>query len=665
MVKGASLLAKSVEKKQGEASAAVKIIGSDPYKEPKMPEYYPIYPLMVEFMDTIKIHAVKGVFPDKLFKKRSPNQSAEELQYIRENYKQVTLPVFMDLMSTISRAFNDNNWSISYGEDHEAFKDKSFQYYVEHLPIYGSLENWLKFMLPSIKMIDANGIIAIKPRHIPTIEHGGDLIIDPQSLMEPVPYYYSSAQLVGYEDGEYSLVELEEKSIVSHGNAKARIGRCYEFYDRNVIWKINQVGKYTDNNFEAIIYFTHNWDKVPVIKLKGVPRIEKNEVLYQSQFLFATDLLDLVAMNSSYLQASINKCVYPYRVMVGDVCDFEESGIRCDQGMIMDVDTQKAHACPRCHGSGLLSRVSPLGELLLRPGSRENQEGDSIFTNPMQYVSPSTETLTYLDGKIEKDEYKARSILHLYTSGSNVKGGEDVTATGKAIDLKALYAFVQTISDQIFDIYEFALSAIGYMRYGNSFAAPTVVYPKSFDLETEQDLMLKISEAIKAGLPPFVIHSIVFRYLQSVFYTDKKTGDVYNLIISSDRLLTYTEDDIALKMARGTVDKWEEILHTSAVSFVSELILEDEKFFELELTDQKQKLIEKAKAKAAEIQPKNSQQTGIMNDILGGGSDIDTLGKIPLALQQMALARERAITAGDTSLANNLGAKMRELTKDI
>lgn len=49
----------------------------------------------------------------------------------------------------------------------------------------------------------------------------------------------------------------------------------------------------------------------------------------------------------------------------------------------------------------------------------------------------------------------------------------------------------------------------------------------------------------------------------------------------------------------------------------------------------------------------------------GGGKLEDDLGKIPLALQQLALARERAITANDTTLANLLGKKMKELLPEI
>lgn len=54
-------------------------------------------------------------------------------------------------------------------------------------------------------------------------------------------------------------------------------------------------------------------------------------------------------------------------------------------------------------------------------------------------------------------------------------------------------------------------------------------------------------------------------------------------------------------------------------------------------------------------------------EMTGGAKDstADQLGKIPIALQQVALARERANTAGDTALANALGTLMDQLTAQM
>jgi len=46
-------------------------------------------------------------------------------------------------------------------------------------------------------------------------------------------------------------------------------------------------------------------------------------------------------------------------------------------------------------------------------------------------------------------------------------------------------------------------------------------------------------------------------------------------------------------------------------------------------------------------------------------SGSDSLGKIPLALQQLALARERANTVGDTALSVSIGEAMDVLTAQM
>jgi len=67
-----------------------------------------------------------------------------------------------------------------------------------------------------------------------------------------------------------------------------------------------------------------------------------------------------------------------------------------------------------------------------------------------------------------------------------------------------------------------------------------------------------------------------------------------------------------------------------------------------------------AKARAAELTPNTA--ANIVEQIAGGGGDI---GKIPLALQQLALARMRADETGDTQLSKQLGNKMDELLNSI
>lgn len=586
------------------------------------PPYTPNYSVKIEMMERIKNHAELNSFPEKIFIAKAPRQTPEELEYIRANYKQVTLPVYMDYLSTINRIFHDTNYNITYAKEEYPEGTIGFQEYVEtKLPVYGSLESFVKSILPHVKSTDANGIIAVRPYETKYVEsEEGEYVIDDTFLFEPIPIYYSCAQIVAEEADEFYMVETNEKSEVFYYDKVKKIGKVYEFYDSQNIYKITQVGKYTDSEFQVELILNHNSGQVPCIKLQGIPTLSNGELMYVSPFNYSVDLLDLVAMNSSYLQVVINNCVFPFRVMYGDVCEFEyidRNGERslCSSGWVYDSNLQNQTTCPSCNGSGLKSRVSPLGVMLLKPRTSTSEGDSGLGQAPMQYIEPTMATPEFLMKKIDNDEYKARKILHLHTSTSAVKGGETL-ATDMMLDLKALYAFVKPISDQIFSIWEFIANQIGYQRYGSSFESPSFTYPISFDFNTEKDYTYQISQAISSGMPPFVLQSILWKYLQTIYYNEKKTTSIFNLIYNADRLLPFTNEEIALKQGRGNVDKWEVILHDSALSFVDELIIEVESFLELPFQEQKEMLIEKAKLKQMEIDKTGVEKQNSIIDMM-------------------------------------------------
>ncbi len=157
-----------VHPKKNDAVRGVKQRDSD---LEELPEYYPGYNFKVEEHQSILVHTERAIFPEKLFTDPAPNQTDEEFEYYKNNYKNTTRPVFMDYVSVTSRPFHDSNWSINYNDD-EAFKE-----YAEDMPVHGSLKNFMKFVLPAIKGKDAEGVVATKPFRIPTTRNNeGDII---------------------------------------------------------------------------------------------------------------------------------------------------------------------------------------------------------------------------------------------------------------------------------------------------------------------------------------------------------------------------------------------------------------------------------------------------------------------------------------------------------
>lgn len=590
----------------------------------EIPEYWSGYRVAVDQYERIRVHAEYGVFPERLLKLRSPNEEEKEQEFRRNNYKQTTLPVFKDFDSTVQRIFHDSNWSIEYSDEEQQFisNNLTFRDYVENqIHTYGSIENFVKFILSTSKLKDANGVVAVKPVKIPTItKEDGEVIIDSQKLVDPVPFYYNIKQLVAYEEEDYAIIETSEKSVVEYANSRVKDGKVFEFYDNEKIWIVKQYGKKVDYTFTAEPYFTHNSGEMPVHKLMGVPTIYDGKLMYQSPFLYAVDNLDLVALDESNLLLSKSSCVYPYKIMLGSICEFETNGEVCKDGYIFNKDSGKQVPCSACHGSGLRSRMSPLGTMLLRPADYQNESETKAAQDPLKYVSPDITTLKFLREEAREHEARARKILHLQASEYKTQfNATNETATGSNNDLKALYAFLKPISDQCFTLYEWILKTIGKQRYGISFKQPSLSYPQTFDFKTTEDYLTEINDAIKVGMPVFVVHTHIYKYLQNVFYNDEKAFRVFNLITASDRLLAFTTEDIAMMIGRSTAARWEEILHNSSVQLIDELVINNADFFDQELTVQVEQLKDLAKAKEAEIAPV-SENVSVVEGIVGGGS---------------------------------------------
>jgi len=264
-------------------------------------------------------------------------------------------------------------------------------------------------------------------------------------------------------------------------------------------------------------------------------------------------------------------------------------------GWFRDFSTGKSIACDTCYGMGTTDRISPHGVLLLKPETAF-KEGELKSSQPaMYYVEPSVNTPTFLRSEIDNNLNKARNILHLRTSDSTVKGSENLTATGQVLDEKALISVVKTFRDQLAASTEFGIKTIGKMREGDSFTAPVMTWSNSFDFLTEFEYMQKISDAIKNGMPSFVVYAAVYQYITTVFYDDAERAQIFELLIATDRLLVMPYEQINIESAKGQVASWEVVLHDSGITLIKQLMSETPGFLNQDFSAQKEQLIAASK----------------------------------------------------------------------
>ena len=591
------------------------------------PEYWPGYNYAAKMYESILPHTRPDIYPAHLLSVRAPNQTDAQAEYIRANYKPTTLSVFEDFKATISRAFADQNWSIRYSPELEPiFGEDTFQRYVnQEIERFGSLEAFVKTMLPTLKLIDPNGIIAIEPNDVDTYENEDGEEIISNELINPMPEYYSCKSIVGQKYGEYYMVITDDYSKVRNGSKDEKSGIVLEIYDTMNIWKVYQIGKKSDYTFsEPELYYSHNLGYVPAQKLQGMPQLIGGEINFQSPFITAVPLLDQVILDESYLQISKATSAFPFMVALGEICEFtDREGNKCQDGQIFDPINGGYRTCSSCNGSGVKSRFSPTGMLLIKPKTALS-EGDSALSGEyLKFVSPPMDTLNFLRTEIEQQMAKARRILHLPSSDESGTIGEASTATGSLNKLRALYAFIKPISDQLFNLYEFCLVTMGRMRYGENFGGVNLVYPTSFDISTPSDYLAVISEGVKAGVPPSITFSNVYNYIKAIHYTDEETSAVYDLILNADELLLMSSADIALRVANGTIEKYQDVIHHSAPQLIMELIrnhipTEDaQRFIDLPMAEQIAALNRLASDRiAVQLDPIQQAQQELLNGII-------------------------------------------------
>lgn len=573
-----------------------------------VPKYYPGYAEAVKQRDRIANHAEVDKYPEDLFYKRAPNETEEEAEYIKANYKNVTHTVFADYLAVIGRCMADGNWSIMISNDEFA------AYVNEGIETHGSIEAFIKDIILTLKAKDPNGVIAIDVPPLPTVVVDDVAIPNDTEKFKPHPLYYPCDAVVAWSANKYALLESFDRAVVMFGGKPQKVGRVFYFYDRTTIWKIEQYGAFVDHNYSITPIFDHGLDRVPVHKLMGVPSMLRDgSIYYTSKFYYAVDPLDTVLTNDNYLQCSVANCMFPFRIMVGDVCDFiDPDGNGCSGGHVtryVDGEASGRISCPSCKGSGMKVRVSPMGTFLLKPKEGQD-EGDSNYAKPVEYITPSTEAGKFVKELIDQKMELAKSVLHIHSSSTDVKG-LDRTATGDAIDLKAMYSFIRPESEQIFDLYEWLLVTMADVR-GDSVEI-AIQRPRTFDFRTDADMLADIGAARGAGAPDVVLHALIYQYIENRFYSDTEGAEVFRVILAADRLLTLSGTDIQTRSAQGQAQAWEVILHDSAVQIINELIAIDPTFLSKPLDEKVAAVVAAAKAKAPAQSTREQMAARLLN----------------------------------------------------
>lgn len=550
-------------------------------QEDKAPEFWPGYRQAYREMERLEPHIIHGEFPEMLFKHRAPNAGPDELAYMRANFKQVTLPVYADAENTVLRALDDANFTVMYGDGiqgDEADREDFTAYVNEGLREHGSVMDYVRSVALRMKAVDAMGLMVVRPDGLPTVIMDGPdgpmEVVDPDSRIEPTPHYVKCEHVWGFDLDKWYLWRSEERSMVMRGDRPERIGLVLYLADDTAFWKVVQVGKAQDFQFEIVRWWEHGCDMPPCIHLKGTPVIEDGALRWQSFYLPACEPLDQVLLDTSYLMASKAKVAFPHMVVLDDPCGFmdQATGATCFNGTLEWVDGNGTHQkqCPECKGSGSRSRLGPLGEVRVRQTSQQVPETKTA--DALTFVSPPTETLTFLRTEIQYNLGQARHLLHLH-SETPITGGDAVTATQVGVGVRAAQAFVKPIADGLLTLAEFVMDCIGNQRLGDRYPGITITRPSTYDVRTEEDLMVEYKASL-ATMPPPVAEGVLWQYIRARYGHSPDQLKAWRTIAAADTIFASSPQAIQQLLAQRIIEPWQVALHQQSFGIYEMLMRE-------------------------------------------------------------------------------------------
>lgn len=569
----------------------------------KIPPLNPIYRRTVEYRDMIKVHSDIDNKPRDLMRRRAPNEDDRQYLYRVRNFENVTMPSFMKALGKLNRIFNPSNFSVQWNK--EQVEEK--RYFEEDIPIFTSLLSYFEEIVLVQKILDPNSLLVVRPYYIPTKESYDDqgkpiLILDDQALITSIACVIECDDVIDYKEGVYALIEIEEKSDVKVGDKTKKEGLIFEFYDKDNIWRIYQYGVKSDWKFTPPeIYYPHGLGYIPAWKLKGIPQQKDLDVLYQSYFIYAIPNLNIALYSHSNLDMSLITHMHPQKVEWVDRC--HEPG--CNNGLIDLWNEEKGvniqSPCKTCNGTGRLSKTGPMmtKQFIIPDAQQGDTDINSVPFPGVAFVGPNPNIPEFVYKKYLQDVADSFMFLNMDLSNTEVKGSE--TALGKQIDREELFAMILRISNELFRLFSLTQKAMGEMRFGVSFINPIVSAPTSFSIRSEQDLLAELSEAKTSGVPDVALREILREYFSKRFSNQAHIEKITNLAFGIDRLITKDQLETNTMLASGTASKLEVVLHDSIFTFIENIIITDDAFWEKTYESQMEALWNMAQEKYDQI----------------------------------------------------------------
>ena len=524
---------------------------------------------------------IYGDKPTEILEQYRPGETAEIKKYRLAAYKPKPKAEFDKALNVLYSIFNPKLFHISYPEAPKFLgeEDTLKNYINEDFPCgFGSLLQYVKTVLLKKMLASPNGCVVILPVKNNTA---------PNEFVSPFPYFYETKEILAYVPDNYILVAKTKDTY-------------WLVDDTNIIEVTKQTQDFSKDRYTIQIVYTHNLGYLPAFQIGGLQDMKGNSKIFRSYIDGAIPHWDDAVRLESDLQACYVQHMYPERVEVEKPCN------TCDGKGYVFLEDETKHTCNNCGGAGNLNARTPYGKTVYKPSERFDDPNNSNLFPGVMYVQKDITVVKMLEEKVERETAKGLEAINM----DIVKRvGANQSGIAKEYDRKELNAFLQQVSDRIWEIYELLVYYVSSYRYKTLLGSQTDTYlpniskPSKFDMLLNEDLLAKIQLAKEAGADNVYMKKLELQSARLEFGEDSLDYKEIETIKVLNPFGDRTIDELMVANAILPYDKTELFVSLNIARLVNEAYLADEAFFEKTLLERKIEIYKLANEKIAS-QPK-------------------------------------------------------------
>lgn len=549
--------------------------------------YHAFHTASVEINRALEVHACDDKLPEELLKKARPNEADIYQKWRLERWTPITKPYWDKVLFNSAKVGRAEDWHIGFPDiDSRVPEEESLKKYLTvNYPYWDSFENWFwKVCWPNM-FKDPDGVICVLP--LPKENYGNDT-----EYLKPFTYIYKSCQVVDFKEGEYAVIESDEKTIVTNGTKQEACGRVLIFITENQITEARQYGKLQDWTFEYSYpgagesgIYDHNIGSLPVYQLGGLLKeFKPGYKLYESFISPCIPHWNEAVMD--YSDHQVNKAIHLHP----DKWSFATSQCpTCTGTGKINGEGKEKLVCKSCQGLGKVQVQTPFGETILKVAE---QSGPNSFvgapTPPKGYINRPMESLQFLKDEYLGDIKEGLGALNMEFV-MNIPG--DQSGIAKAYDRDPLVSYYEMLGKHIVEnIFVPSFYYISKWRYGYSIPdeakidelQPKMSIPKRFDIVISSMLSESLKSAHDAGMGASVTSPLETQFARKQFGENSIQAIITEIVSQHDPLTGKTDDEKMVILSNKGCTQEDYILSSKIYAFVRRAMVEVKDFKDLD-----------------------------------------------------------------------------------